>query len=162
MQIFPPTRLSLEHKASSSDVLLCKLRSQRSWRQENRSSCSLGFPPCSACRLSRFSAALTRGGVACPLRGRYQVTSGVRSCSGRLVSGCSKTQLMNIRCSVPERSSDTRTFPAVTLKALQVRPSVRVCLCSERYICAEQRVCDAKWVKCFLPFGHRVKLLLSR
>ena len=58
---------------------------------------------------SIFFVALTRRGVDCPLRGVYQVTSGERNCAGRLISGCNRTQQMNIRCG-PKQSSNTREF----------------------------------------------------
>ena len=50
--------------------------------------------------------ALTSSGVECPLKGKYQVTSGERSCRGRLISGCNRYQQMNIKCG-PLHSSDT-------------------------------------------------------
>ena len=53
-----------------------------------------------------FISALTKGGVECPLRGKYQVTSGERNCAGRLISGCNRPQQMNIRCG-PKQSSNT-------------------------------------------------------
>ncbi len=50
--------------------------------------------------------ALTSSGVDCPLKGKYQVTSGERACTGRLIGGCNRSQQMNIKCG-PQHSSDT-------------------------------------------------------